>query len=83
MAQWVFDLLLQVGTEARAVQPVVETINVVAGWFSLTENENVNDAKRQRHSRYNERNKEAHFQRAEANEQHHDERERAAGHEPK
>jgi hypothetical protein len=79
----VFGLLLQIGTEARAVQPVVETINVVTGWLSLTENENVDDAKRQRHSRYDERKKEAHFQCAETNEQHHDKRERTAGHEPK
>jgi hypothetical protein len=44
-------LLLKIRGKAGAFQPVVEAVNVVARWLSLTKNEDVNNAKRQRHSR--------------------------------
>jgi len=75
-------LLLEIGTKAGTVEPVVKTVHVIARRFSLTKQEYVSDAKCQWHSRYKKRKKKTHFQRAEANKQNHHESERAADQEP-
>src|SRR5665213_1258404 len=75
-------LPLKIRGEAGAFQPIVEAVNVVARWFSLTKHEDVNEAERQRHRRQNQRSENAHFQCAEAQQQNHHEGEPAADNEP-
>ena len=75
-------LLFRVRAKTWPAQPKIKAIHVVARWFTLPENKDVNGAQRQRQRRYQDGNEKPHFHGAETNEENDDERERAARHEP-